>query len=133
MARHLKLVTNRVATQATELATAVPQVLAYRLAGIPVPVTAPSAHDRGEIRFMGDDMLAVSTECWNTLAMHTLRASQVLALSFMRPYWFPWAAAGPSADSAALPSAVTGMVREGMAPMHRRAAANARRLGARLK
>jgi len=130
MTSHLKLVTSRVAAQAIARVPDNPDVMASRLPGLAIAV--PSACDRGQMRFTGADALSAFSECWNALAMQTLQANQALACSFIRSFWFPGASSvWPSAACAALrPGGAVVRAQEGIPPVHRRAAANARRLGA---
>jgi len=131
MTSHLKLVTNRVAAQATDLVPVDPNVMVRQFPGN--TVAAPSARDRGQMRCTGAGALAVFAECWNALEMQALQANQGLAWSFIRSFWFPAASSvWPSADRAALrPGGAVMRAPEGIPLVHRRAAANARRLGAR--
>jgi len=91
----------------------------------------PSARDRKEFRRMGTEKLAAFNESWNAMALQTLRANQELALSFIRSLWYPWARSSPSlvATSRRINKAALGVLGQGMAPVHRRAVANAKRLG----
>lgn len=118
-----------VARQAAELAVAVPQVIAHRLTRLALAGPAPSGRDRREFQRMGTEKAAAFAESWNAMARQTLDANQTLASSFLRAFWSP-ARAQASAKSAARQAgrAVTAIVRAGLAPVHRRAVANAKRL-----
>ena len=85
---------------------------------------SPSARDRSEFRRMGTEKIAAFTESWNAMAVEAVRANQQLALSCMQAFWFPWARPRRRARRTAL-----GILGAGMAPVHRRALANAKRLG----
>lgn len=78
---------------------------------------------------MGAEKAAAFAESWNAIALQTLQAHQTLALSFLRAFWSP-ARARSSAPSATrqVSRAVTGIVQKGLAPVHRCAVANAKRL-----
>jgi hypothetical protein len=80
--------------------------------------------DREELYRMGAEKMAAFNEAWNAMAVEAFRANQKLALSFMQSLWFPWIRPKSSARSAA-----RGILGKGLAPIHRRAVANARRLG----
>lgn len=123
--------TQPVAQQAAELAVAVPQVIAHRLTRMARAGPAPSARDRREFHLMGAEKVAAFTESWNAMALQTLQATPTLALSFMRSFWSPWTRARPSATSATrqVSRAAMGIIQKGMAPVHRCAVANAKRLG----
>jgi hypothetical protein len=123
--------TKSLAIQAAELAVAAPQVVAHRVARMAIAGASPSARDRKEFHRMGAEKLAAFHESWNAMALQALRANQRLALSFMRSLWYPWGGTRPSvsATSKQLNHAVLGLLGTGMAPVHRRAVANAKRLG----
>ena len=119
------------AVQAAELAFAVPQVIAHRATRMAMAGASPSARDRKEFRRMGTEKVAALTESWNAMAVEAFLANQQLAISYMQSLWFPWLSPKSSAKSASrrLSNAALGILGEGMAPIHRRAVANARRLG----
>ena len=129
MATHRTRKTLSIARQAAELAVATPQVIAHRLTRLTLAGPAPSARDRREFQRMGTEKAAAFAESWNAMARQTLDANQTLASSFLRAFWSP-ARAQASAKSAARQAgrAVTAIVRAGLAPVHRRAVANAKRL-----
>jgi hypothetical protein len=116
------------AVQTVELAVAVPQVLAHRAMRMAAAGASPSAHDRKEFQRMGSEKVAAFAESWNAMALQTFRANQQLALSYMQSLWFPWMRRRSSA-SKQLSNAALGILGKGMAPIHRRALANAKRLG----
>jgi len=106
------------AAQTVELGFAVPQVIAHRLARM---------HDRTELHRMGTEKILAAGEAWNAMAVQALLENQKLALSVMQSFWFPWARR-PSA-SRRLNDATLRILGKGMAPVRRRAVANAARLG----
>ena len=116
------------ARQAAELAVAVPQVIAHRLARLALAGPAPSARDRKEFRRMGAEKAAAFAESWNAMATQAFEANQTLALSFLRAFGSP-TSARPSAPSATrqVGRAAMGIVQKGLAPVHRCAVANAKR------
>ena len=75
---------------------------------------------------MGLEKILAANEAWNAMAMQAVLENQKLALSVMQSFWFPWARR-PSA-STQLRNAAMGVLGKGMAPVRRRAVANARRL-----
>lgn len=95
---------------------AVPQVIAHRMAGM----------DRKEFHRMGSEKVAAFNEAWTAMAFEAVRANQQLALSFMQSFWFPWARR--KSVSRQLSDATLGILGKGMAPIRRRAVANAKRL-----
>ena len=118
------------ARQAAELAVAVPQVIAHRLTRLARAGPAPSARDRKEFRRMGAEKAAAFAESWNAMALQAFEANQTLALSFLRGFGSPARAKSPAPSAARrVGCAVTGIVQKGLAPVHRCAVANAKRLG----
>ena len=105
--------------QSIDLAFAVPQVLAHRLARMATAGAAPSARDRREFYRMGTEKIAAFNEAWAAMALQTYVANQKLALSFMQSLWSP----------THLSHAALDILGKGMTPYRRRAVANARRLG----
>lgn len=119
------------AAQSIELGVAVPQVVAHRVARMVIAGASPSARDRAELQRMGTEKIAALHEAWNAMAVQAIRENQKLALSFMQSFWFPWVRPRSSVKSASrrLNRAALGILGKGMAPVRRRAVANAKRLG----
>ena len=113
--------------KAAELGFAAPQVVAHRLTRMAMAGVAPTARDRKEFRRMGTEKMAAFMESWNAMAMETFRANQALTASVWRSVWLPWLNGKPSTASH-LHNAALGVLGKGIAPVHRRAVANARRL-----
>ncbi|HEY9063756.1 MAG TPA: polyhydroxyalkanoate granule-associated phasin [Burkholderiaceae bacterium] len=124
---------HQLATQAAELALAAPQVVAQRLARMAVAGTKPSARDRREFHRMGAEKAAAFAESWTAMAQQAARANQALAANFWRTAWSPLTLAQLSMNAALLQSAALGVLSKGLAPVHRTATANAKRLGRRTK
>lgn len=123
----LPVVPAALATQAAELAWAAPQVVAMRMARIALAGPVPNARDRREFQRMGSEKVAAFQESWNAMALHAFEVQQQMALQWMRAMWFPWAASSQTA----LPAWHTfahDVLGKGLAPVHRRAMANAQRL-----
>jgi hypothetical protein len=118
---------NPLILKAAELGFAAPQVVAHRVTRMAMSGFSPTARDRKELRRMGIEKMAAFTESWNAMAMETLRANQALTASFWRSIWLPRFGAELSTASH-LHNAALGVLRKGIAPVHRRAIANARRL-----
>lgn len=119
------------AAQTIELGVAVPQVIALRAARIAAAGASPSARDRREFYRMGAEKIAAVNEAWNAMAVQAFWANQKLAVSFLQSLWFPWARPNFHAKRASrrLTSAGLDILGKGMAPIRRRAVANAKRLG----
>ena len=93
--------------------------------------TSPSARDRAEFHRMGIEKIAAANEAWTAMATQAFLENQKLALTFMRALWFPWIRPAPTVRSVSrqMNRAAVGILGKGMAPVRRRAAANAKRLG----
>jgi hypothetical protein len=109
----------------TELAFAVPQVVAHRVTRMALAGTSPTARDQREFQQMGAEKMAAFTESWNAMATQAFRANYVLATSF----WRSWLSGKPPQVSGSqLHNAALGVLGKGLGPVHRRAVANAKRL-----
>jgi hypothetical protein len=104
------------AARSAELAFAVPQVIAHRVLQM----------DRKELHAMGAEKFVAFGQSWNAMLLQGMVENQRLALSAMQAFWFPWLPR--SSASKQLQRAVLGIAGAGLAPVHRRAVANAKRL-----
>ena len=122
--------TMSLATKAAELAFVVPQVVAHRVARMAMAGPSPTERDRREFQLMSSEKVTAFGESWNAMAMQAVRANQLLAASFLRSFWLPSLRGKPSANAAAaqLQCAALDVLAKGMAPVHRKAVANAKRL-----
>jgi hypothetical protein len=122
--------TQSIVTQAVELAFAVPQVVAHRVTRMALAGPTLSARDQKEFQRMGVEKAAAFSESWNAMTVQALHANQALAASFFRAFWSPSLKGRPSASAVAAQwqSATLGVLDKGMAPVHRKAVANAKRL-----
>ena len=122
--RHKRQSTSLI-VKATELAWAVPQVVAHRVARMALAGAFPTARDQREFRQMGAEKMSAFTESWNAMATQAFRANYVLATSF----WRSWLTGNPSqVRGSQLHNAALGVLGKGLGPVHRRAVANAKRL-----
>jgi len=115
------------AVQSIQLGIAVPQVIAHRVARIALAGGSPSARDRKELHRMGVEKITAFNEAWRAMAAQAFLENQKMALSVMQSFWFPWVR--PKSASRQLSNAALGILGKGMAPVRRRAVANAKRLG----
>jgi hypothetical protein len=126
---------SRLGTQATELMLAAPQVVAHRLGRMAVAGHRPSAKDQREFHRMGTEKLAAFGEAWQAMTLQMLKSNQQLAAAMMRSWWPAAAVRGgkptaPLAQAAAQwQHAPLDVLDKGIRPVHRRAGANAKRLG----
>lgn len=122
--------TNSLMAKAAELAYAVPQVIAHRVTRMAIAGPSLSARDRKEFEGMSSEKTVALSGSWNAMTLEAIRANQTLAASLFRWFWSPWLRGRPSANTVAaqMQSAALGILGKGMAPVHRKAVANAKRL-----
>ena len=100
-------------TKAVELSLVAPQVIALR---------SLRTHDQREMQRMSTEKLLAFWESMNAMGLQMAKAQQDYALFAMRQWWSPWMTPWQMANAAGK------VMEKGLAPVHRRAAANARRL-----
>lgn len=123
--------TSSLISRSAELALAVPQVVAHRVTRMAIAGPTPSARDQKEFSRMVAEKNAAFGESWNAMAWQAVRANQALALSLFQAFWSPWLRRQPAtgALAALLQNAALDVLGKGLAPVHRKAVANATRLG----
>lgn len=113
----------KLATQTLGLSMTAPMVVAHRMQRMAAAGLHPGARDRREFTRMGAEKVAAFWESWAAMGWAAVQAQQQMWLA---AFTAPWrAVATPSrliADTLRIAS-------RGLAPVHRRAVANARRLG----
>ena len=89
-----------------------------------------SARDRKEFHLMVAEKMAGFGEAWIAMVLQTIRANQAVAVSLFRAFWAPSLRrrASTTAVAAQLQSAALDILAKGLAPVHRKAVANAKRL-----
>lgn len=117
-------------TRTAELAVAVPQVVAHRVTRMAMAGPALSGRDRKEFNLMVAEKGAAFTQAWRAMATQAVLANQALATSFLRSFWSPRRRGKPTlaAMFGQVQGAALGVLGKGLAPVHRTAVANARRL-----
>jgi hypothetical protein len=105
----------RLARQATELAVAVPQVMAHRLTRMALSGPVPSARDRREFHGMAQEKVHAFWQSWFAMGWGMVQATQQAWMAVLQ------GARVPLLDTQAILS-------HGLGPVHKRATANARRL-----
>lgn len=122
--------TKSITTKATELAVAVPQVVAHRVTRMAIAGHTLSERDRKEFNLMIAEKKTAFAQACQAMATQTLRANQTLAASFFRSIWSPGGWGKPSLGNMAaeVHGAALGILDKGMTPVHRKAVANAKRL-----
>lgn len=130
MSRRRRASYTSLALKFAELAFAAPQVIAHRLARMSVAGASPSARDRREFERMHKEKTAAFAESWFAMASATMFANQALAMAALQSFWSAPPGGRRHAQAArrrATQSALNIMGR-GLAPVHRTAVANAKRL-----
>jgi hypothetical protein len=109
---------------------AVPQVVAHRVTRMALAAPKLSDRDRKEFQMMINEKHAAFAQAWGEMAMQAFRANQALTAAVLRSFFTPFSYKRPSAASvvAQVQSAAIGVLGKGLAPVHRKAVSNARRL-----
>jgi len=117
------------AAQSMELAVAVPQVVAHRVTRMALAGPHPSARDRREFHRMVNEKQVAFAHAWSDMAMQAFRANRALATSMLRSFFTPFSTGTPSISPAVqVQNAAVDVLSRGLAPIHRKAVSNARRL-----
>ena len=127
----------RLSRRSGELARAVPQVMAVRVGRMLGAGPLPSSHERQEFYRMGAEKVEAFCESWMAMTSQSVTAQQQFALWWCQTWW-KVALGGwmnpptvnhlsSSAGQHWMDSALEVLMR-GMAPVHRRAVDNVRRL-----
>ena len=125
-----------IAAKAAEMSMAVPQVVAHRMARMALAGPAMSERDRREFQLMSAEKTAAFAESWQAMLAQAARSQNALASAWLQALWAPKLQGKGSAAALAtqMQHAAMGVLAEGMAPVHRKAVGNARRLaGTRLR
>lgn len=122
-----------VAVQAAELSAAVPQVVFHRMARLAMAGIHPKPGDRAEFRRMGAEKVAAWQESWLAMWQQAWVLQQQVLSAMVQAAWSPWSGERPSPARVhrQLSESTADIVSKGLAPVHRRAVANARRLSRR--
>jgi hypothetical protein len=91
----------------------------------------PSARDQREFWLMGSEKVLAFYQSWFAMFAEAGRINQQIALALFRAWLMPWTATVPSLgrSAARMHRAALDIANKGVAPIHRRAVANAKRLG----
>jgi len=109
------------AVKLAELGLAAPQVMAHRLTRMALAGPAISARDRKEFTGMVGEKQAAVAQAWTAMFAEGVRLQQQLALSL-------FTGATPRQHAAQAKSRASRIASTGLAPFHRKAVANAKRL-----
>lgn len=116
--------------KSSELAAAASQVVAHRVTRMVLAGPMPSERDRTEFTRMVNEKHQAFSESWLAMAAQSLVAQQTIATTAWRSLCYPWLGGGatPGAMATQMQKAGMGVIEKGMAPVHRKAVANAKRL-----
>ncbi len=122
--------TKSISTKTAELAFAVPQVVAHRVARMAMAGPVPSVRDRKEFHRMVAEKNAAFMQSWQAMAAQAVVANQALALSLLGSAWSPagWGTPAGSKLVRQAQGAALGILNKGLSPVHGKAVANAKRL-----
>lgn len=143
----------RLLRQSAELALAAPQVVALRLAGMVAGGLPPDAHTRGEYARMGIEKAIAAQQSLAAMSWQLFQMQQQWALQAMTQWmrlftvpiagtvgaqgalkslpmlsWMPATDAALRSPAVEMQRAFVQIAQRGLAPVHRRATANLRRL-----
>jgi hypothetical protein len=123
MARKSKLTRQATSTavKLAELGVAAPQVIAHRLTRMALVGPTLSARDRKEFTGMVVEKQAAVAQAWTAMFAEGVRVRQQLALSLLT-------GATPRQHATLAKTAASRIASTGVAPFHRKAVANAKRL-----
>jgi len=121
------------ALKSAELALATPQVVAHRLTQLAQAGYAPSVRDQREFQRMFSEKGSAFAESWLAMGWQMLRAQQSLMMSFWQSMWWPalWGRPMVRSLGSQMQRAGWSIAGRGLAPVHRTAVANAKRLSRR--
>ena len=127
----------RLTRDAAQMANAVPQVVMHRVTRMMTAGALPSRRDQDEFYRMGAEKVAAFGESWTAMSMQAMAAQQQFAGWWMQTWW--QVAMGGWLNPPTLQhlsnsaqqrwmNSMLDVAARGMAPVHRRAVANAKRL-----
>jgi hypothetical protein len=119
----------KLAQQTLGLSMAVPQVIAHRVGRMAAAGPRPNSRDRKEFHLMGAEKMAAFYESWAAMGMAAVQAQQSMWRAAMFTPWGKSAAPNVNAVTNTLAQHTLRVLGQGMAPVHRRAVGNAKRLG----
>jgi hypothetical protein len=120
----------RLIAQSVETATAAPLVVAHRLGRMAAAGPWPSARQRKENSQMVNEKVLAFYQSWAAMWQQAYRSQMQLAQNLTAAALAPVGSRRrPGASSAALAHAATRILSAGLAPVHTKAVANAKRLG----
>lgn len=135
MKTHSPVHSRRLSQQALELSFAAPQVVAQRLSRMVMAGPQPSARDQKEFRQMSDEKVTAFYQSWTAIWMQMFKSQFAISqaiVSAMTSAMVSGKQLDPSSTLLAMSHETSKVLSAGLAPVHRKAMSNAKRL-ARLK
>jgi hypothetical protein len=113
-----------------ETAMAAPQVVAHRMTRMATAGAHPSVRDQKEFAGMVAEKQQAFVQSWMAMAAQTLRLQQQIWASLWTVGLTPWHRKPSASLTAArrMQSAAVSIAEKGLAPVHRKAVSNAKRL-----
>ena len=112
-----------------ELALAVPQVVAHRVTRMAISGQSLSDRDKKEFELMVAEKKVAFGESWTAMTTQAVRANQAMAASLFQSFWSPLKRKPTAAAvTAQVQRAAMGVLDKCIAPVHRKAVSNAKRL-----
>jgi len=111
-----------------ELAVAVPQVVAHRLTQMALAGPNPCARDRKEFHMMINEKTTAFAHAWGNLTLQAFRANQAIATSMLHSFFTPFSNKTAPPSVVQMQNATLDVLSKGLAPIHRKAVSNAKRL-----
>lgn len=121
--------TLRIGRQIAEINAVVPGIVSRRLMRLALAGAVPSRSDCNELSRMSSEKWQAASRSAVAMTAYAMQQQMAMAQSFMRAMWTPWM--GMPHGSIPVANPVAGLLGAGLAPYHRIATANARRLGKR--
>ena len=122
--------TLRLGKQVAEINAVVPGIVSRRIMQMAWAGATPSRSDRTELSRMSNEKWLAASQSAMAMTAFAMQQQLAIAQSFWQAVWAPWLGmSGPRGLPVSNP--VAGMLSAGVAPYHRIATANARRLGRR--
>ncbi len=118
--------TLRLGRQVAEINAVVPGIVSHRIMRMALAGAVPSRSDRTELSRMSSEKWKAASQSAMAMTAFAMQQQMAMAQSFMHAMWAPWI--GMSHSSIPTINPVAGMLSAGLAPYHRIATANARRL-----
>jgi len=141
MTRRTQHKASRLGRQLVETMVAAPQVVAHRTGRMLMSGASPSAADRREMHTMGHEKISAFFESWAAMATQTMAAQFQMASAMLQmparslQRWMPSGLAAHALSMAEMTrwgnqiqSVALDVASKGLAPVHRRAVANATRM-----